>query len=366
MLKRLALMLMMLGGCTPSAVADTADTASLVGTPEVVSTEGIDWSDAHHDPWHQTLADADIIEKQVRVGEATIRYAEGPDNGPPLVLLHAQHMDWYSYSRVLPELSASYHVFAITYHGHGDTQSPTDRLAAAPIGADLAAFLDALVGEPVYLTGNSSGALLSLWLAANAPEQVRAVLLEDPPLFTSELPRSQQTVAYRSFTTCHDFLADGGDDFLLYWLEANKPFVKKHAGALGYAVLRKGITSYRRKHPGERLELNYLPDTVRILVRGLDVYDPHFGDAFYDGRWSEGFDQAEALSRVTAPTMILHARYEIMDDGTLNGALSDEDAQRALSLLRDGSYQKIDADHVVHLDQPSAFVDAVQGFFVDP
>ncbi|MED5370134.1 MAG: alpha/beta hydrolase [Myxococcota bacterium] len=338
--------------------------APQVGTPELVDPG--DLHAEHRDPWHATLAEAGVVEMQVQVGETTLRYAEGPDNGPPLLLLHAQHMDWFSYSRVLPELSQSFHVFAVSYHGHGDTQAPPERLNAGDIGQDLSAFIEHVIGEPVYLSGNSSGALLSLWLAAESPQWVRAVVLEDPPLFTSELPRSKQTVAYRSFTTCHDFLSSGETDFLSYWLEDNRPFIEKQVGKLGYSLLVHRIQRYREDHPGEPLELTALPDTIRLLIRGLAVYDPHFGAAFYDGSWSAGFDQAQALAKVSAPTLLLHANFEVLDDGTLNGALDDADAARAVALLSDGSYQRVDAEHVVHLDSPETFIRVLQEAFDRP
>ncbi|HMJ54962.1 MAG TPA: alpha/beta hydrolase [Polyangiaceae bacterium] len=297
------------------------------------------------------------MEKSIQIGEVTLRYAEGPANGPPLLLLHAQHMDWFSYSRVLPELSRSFHVFAVSYHGHGTSTGSAERMDAADIGADLSTFIETVAQEPVFITGNSSGALLSVWLAANRPAWIRAVLLEDPPLFTAELPRLTKTVAYRSFATCHGFLEAGmSDDFLLYWLEANRQFVINQAGENGLALLVDSIKSYRAAHPGERVELNNLPDTLRLLIRGLDVYDPHFGDAFYDGRWNENFDHAAALQRIDARTLLLHANFSYLPDGTLDGALDDADAERVLSLLRNGSYLKIDAAHVVHLDKPSEFV----------
>lgn len=73
----------------------------------------------YRNPAHKRLADAGIVEKQVQVGDVCFNYAEGPDHGPALVLLHAQLLDWFTYSKVLPELSQHYHVYAIDYPGHG-------------------------------------------------------------------------------------------------------------------------------------------------------------------------------------------------------------------------------------------------------
>jgi pimeloyl-ACP methyl ester carboxylesterase len=69
-------------------------------------------------------------------------YAEGPDAGPALLLLHAQTLDWYTYSEVLPALAAKFHVFAVDYPGHGKTICPdTYPMTASQIGGDLAGFI---------------------------------------------------------------------------------------------------------------------------------------------------------------------------------------------------------------------------------
>ncbi len=316
------------------------------------------------DPWHMKVSAAGIIEKNAQIGPVTINYAEGPDNGPALLLLHAQHMDWFSYSRVLPELSKSFHIYAVSYHGHGKTEAPAEYMDAAHIGTDLAAFLETVIEEPVFATGNSSGGLLTAWLAANRPDLVKAILLEDPPLFTAEYPRSKTTVAYRTFTTCHAYLEGDNGDFLIYWLTANKDFLKKHAGPDSLNLMISSIQKYREANPGLPVELNFLPDILRLFVRGIDRYDPRFGDAFHDGRWNNGFSHAEALQRITCPALLLHANFEILEDGTLNGAMDRNDADRVMSLLANGTYVKINAQHTVHIDKPEEFIKLIKSFFL--
>jgi len=155
-----------------------------------------DLSNSYRDPWHGKVVDAGYEQKTARVNSLDLSYVEGPDNGPPLLLLHAQHMEWFSYSRVLPGLAKSFHVFAVDYPGHGATHPPIDYVMTANrIGRDLGDFIENVIGEPTFVTGNSSGGLLAVWLAANRPDMVRAVVLEDPPLFAAEFPRIRQTVA---------------------------------------------------------------------------------------------------------------------------------------------------------------------------
>lgn len=317
------------------------------------------------DPWHQRVASAGFVEKSAQVNGVRLSYVEGPDNGPPLVLLHAQLMDWFSYSRVLPELARSFHVFDIDYPGHGKTETPVDYpMTANRIGADLGDFIERHIGQPAFVTGNSSGGLLAVWLAANRPAMVRAIVLEDPPLFASEYPRIRTTIAQRAFATSFTAAKDRPADFLLYWIEHNAPFFRNHVGPGTPRLLTAAIRVFRKAHPGQPAEIGLIGnDTVRLLIRGLDSYDPRFGAAFYDGSWNEGFDHAEALARIECPTLLIQANYSTTPDGTLDGAMSGEDASRALSLLRHGSYERVDASHVVHLDKPAIFLRLVETFY---
>ena len=321
--------------------------------------------DGYVDPGQRAVSAAGFIAKTARLGELAMSYVEGPGNGPPLVLLHAQHMDWFSYNLVLPRLARSFHVFVIDYPGHGKTTVPDDYpMTAGRIGGDLADFLATVVGGPAYVSGNSSGGLLAIWLAANRPELVRAVLLEDPPLFAAEQSRIATTIAYRSFITSYHAVREQADDFLLYWIDSNAKFFTKRVGPGSAFALTQAVKSYRAANPGEPVEIGLLANaTVRQFVRGLDTYDARFGAAFYDGTWNKDFDHAEALETIGCPVLLLHANFEILDDGTLNGAMTQEDADRAMALLRHGTYVRVGATHVVHLDQPDRFAEILEGFF---
>ncbi|MGI3131864.1 alpha/beta fold hydrolase [Halopseudomonas pachastrellae] len=319
------------------------------------------------DPYHDLVADAGYVEKTAQINDVTFSYVEGPDNGPPLVLLHAQLMDWFSYSRVMPELAEHFHVFNIDYPGHGETTTPaTYPMNANRIGTDLAAFIDSKIGEPVHVTGNSSGGLLATWLAAYRPDLVTSALLEDPPLFSSEYPRITETIAYRAFRTSHTAVTvDHPSDFLLYWIDANGDFFRNNIGPGTPFLLTQAVKMRRLTHPNQPVEVGILrDDTIRLLVRGLDMYDPRFGAAFYDGSWNAGFDHATALAQISAPTLLMHANTTIMEDGTLNGAMSQDEADLAVSLLQNGSYVQVAADHVVHLDDPQEFLRIALAFFL--
>jgi pimeloyl-ACP methyl ester carboxylesterase len=322
--------------------------------------------DGYVDPAKNRVADAGFALKVARIGDVELSYAEGPDQGPPLVLLHAQHMDWFSYSRVLPALAQRFHVFDVDYPGHGATVVPAGYpMTANRIGADLAEFIEVMIGEPVHVTGNSSGGLLTAWLAANRPDLVTSIVLEDPPLFSAEYPRIRSTIADKSFTTCSAAVREGVDDFLLYWIHSNRRFFRNNIFPGADLVLALAVRAYRRAHPGDPVDVGLLPnDTIRLFLRGMDQFDPRFGAAFHDGTWHEGFDHAETLAEIGCPALLVQADFTFLPDGTLNGAMTQEDADRATALLSNGRYRRVDATHVVHLAAPELFVELLEDFFL--
>lgn len=322
--------------------------------------------DSYVDPWQQKVVDAGFVLKRAKVNQIELSYAEGPDNGPPLILLHAQFLDWFSYSRVLPALSRSFHVFDVDYPGHGATKTPADYpMTANQIGSDLATFIEQQIGDPVFVTGNSSGGLLATWLAANRPDLVKAALLEDPPLFSSEYPEIKKTIAYRAFRTSYTATQDHPSDFLLYWIHENAPFFRKNIGPGTPFLLSRFVHAWKRAHPDLPPDIGLAKDdTVRMMLRGMDEYDPRFGAAFYDGSWNQGFDHAQALRKISCPTLLMHANFSIMPDGTLYGAMNQQQADRAASLLAYGQVVKVDASHVVNLDKPGEFVGILEKFFL--
>lgn len=98
-------------------------------------------------------------------------------------------------------------------------------------------------------------------------------------------------------------------------------------------------------------------DIARLLLRGMDQFDPRFGAAFHDGSWNEGFDHAEALATITCPALLLQAKFSVLSDGTLDGAMTEEDADKAMAMLHRGTYRQVEATHVIHLADPTLYVE---------
>ncbi|HJB62477.1 MAG TPA: alpha/beta fold hydrolase, partial [Candidatus Microbacterium pullistercoris] len=89
-------------------------------------------------------------ERHITVDEYTLNVAEGPDNGPPLVLLHGQAARWQDHRRVLPDLVVRYRVIAIDVPGHGGSDDlPADEYTCVGVAALLAAAIEQVTDDPV-------------------------------------------------------------------------------------------------------------------------------------------------------------------------------------------------------------------------
>src|SRR5215212_2502086 len=92
--------------------------------------------------------------------DVTLHYAEEGDRaGEAIIFLHGYSDSWFSFSRVLPLLSPSYHAFALTQRGHGDSDKPECCYTLDDFAADIDAFMDAVGIEEATLVGASTGAL---------------------------------------------------------------------------------------------------------------------------------------------------------------------------------------------------------------
>lgn len=312
------------------------------------------------------ISGAGFVEKRVDVEGYSTAYAEGPDNGDPLVLIHGQGSQWRDHAKVLPELAESHHVFAVDVHGHGGSaRLPTGEYRNARVGELLAGFLEAAVGEPALLSGHSSGGLLAAWIAANRPELVTGLLLEDPPFFSSVMPGAELTTGAGLPRLAAEYLAEEPEEsFPRYFVENGDyfEFFGVFEGALVDYSLR-----YIDNHPGEPLSIFFLPPFVNVYFQGLVDYDPEFGVAFHDGSWYDGVDTAETLAAIDCPTVLIHTTFfrdqygsAYSDEGVLMAAMDDEHAGRAMRLLGIPEAIEVASGHLVHYERPDVYLDAVR------
>lgn len=309
---------------------------------------------------HQAVTNAGFAERQASVGSRVkLNYAEGPDNGPAVLLVHAQAAAWESYEPVLVELSEEFHVFAVDVVGHGSSSRTPGHYDVSTIGAQIVDFIYSVIGEPVLLSGHSSGGLIAAWVAANAKASVTGVLFEDPPFFSTDPARMPKQFNYVDLDKpAHEFLRqDDVTDFASWYIEHNAWITYFGRGKQGIVRHAK---KYRERHADEPLNIWFLPPSVNESYRFMHQFDPEFADAFYALTWQEGFDQAATLSEIAVPTTLVHANWRITEQGILEGAMTDDDAQRASGLLADNRLERVLTGHSFHNEDPHGFVTFVR------
>lgn len=277
----------------------------------------------------------------------------------PLVLVPGQSMPWDSYQKVIPRLRQHYHVVALDVRGHGASQHTPGHYSFGRCADDLVEILRTVVRRPALVTGNSSGGIIGMIAAARAPELVRGLLLEDPPLFSTDWPR------LRDDTWVHGFFVHTVNtlpDLATYFATLRIPtkgrvklmsFPRPLAWLLGGAIRRR-----QRRRPGAPVDVSWLPLHVRLFVRGLSEYDVDFTRACVDGRMCD-VDQATVFAQVRCPTTLMTAYSFRHPELGLVGAMDDDDVARAQQLQPTLVVQRLAKPHVIHLADPTGFCAAI-------
>jgi pimeloyl-ACP methyl ester carboxylesterase len=267
-----------------------------------------------------------IFEKAFHTGEVELNYAEGPQNGPPLLLLHGTSNRWQAFIRHIPAFLPRWHIYAPDYRGHGRSA----RVSHYGFGyyyGDTVRFIDEVIREPPVIFGHSLGGRLALTIAAKRPEKTRAIILGDSSLST---PRQSGGMG-------------SGFTRLIELLEENQTVHE--------------IFQALKERSGEDFDPIYAlnraknlsmvdPRMLRSIVDNPDVTSPysHF----------HGYNPDEFLPRVRCPVLILQAE---------KGMLSDEDVQSALEILPEAYSVKLrDMPHEFLMHETELVLKAVTMF----
>ncbi len=108
-------------------------------------------------------------------------YTEGPDSGPPVVLVHGlggRCEDWRNLAPFLAH--AGFHVYMPDLPGYGRSERPADFSYSIPDEAEAVVhFMDAMGLKQVDLGGWSMGGWIVQRLAASHPDRIKRLMLFD-------------------------------------------------------------------------------------------------------------------------------------------------------------------------------------------
>jgi pimeloyl-ACP methyl ester carboxylesterase len=264
------------------------------------------------------LAVTNYQEKKFASKTIEVNYAEGPNNGPPLLFIHGLGGRWQVWTSIMDELADRWHIYSIDLRGHGDSGRVPGGYGFADYSTEVIDFLQNVIGQPTFIVGHSLGAITAVGTCAKASQLVAAAVLEDPPLYIEPEPYFQGSLDLR-----------------------NKN--------LSIEDTAKELRKDDKDSSGEQLIFN---------ATSLTKCDPEIWARLIEIVENDPWDPDAVLSRATSPILLLRGNPE------LYSALTESKAAQAAKMLSDGKVvQWLDVGHGMHSPQPERFIKEVSEFF---
>ena len=303
---------------------------------------------------------AGFVKRQAKLDDgAIINYAEGPDNGKALLLIHGQTGAWQDYTKVLPTLSKDWHIFAVDCYGHGASSNDEEKYFLGANGDDLIWFINQIIGKETVVSGHSSGGLLAAYIAAYGGDLVVGAVLEDPPVFSTEKGYFENSFAYQdTFKPMHEYIRSEQSECWEAYYMRNCLWGRLYMSS-SMDGLANYAQNYHEKHPEKPVQYFFMPESINCLFLYIKQYDFQFGEHFYDYSWHSGISHVDLMRDIAIPTIFLHAEEAYTDEGILMAASSNEQARRAVELIGDCELVELSSNHDIHRFNPKAFIEAI-------
>jgi 3-oxoadipate enol-lactonase/4-carboxymuconolactone decarboxylase len=260
--------------------------------------------------------------ESLRTPETTIRYrVDGPAGAPWLVLSNSLGTSAALWEPQMTAFTARHRVVRYEHRGHGGSAAPAGPYSLNNLGADLLRLLDALGAERASLCGLSLGGMVSMWVAAHAPQRVDRLVL--------------------CCTAAHLPPPDP-------WLQRAAAVRRGGTASLLPGLLQRWFT------PGLPQRR---PQVAQAVAEMLAAADPEG----YAGCCEAiaGMDLTGALAAIAAPTLVIAGALDPVTPPAMGAGLQGRIASSSLVVLPDAS-------HLANLEQPDRFAAAVVDHLVGP
>jgi pimeloyl-ACP methyl ester carboxylesterase len=253
--------------------------------------------------------------------------------GRDLLMLHGVGRAGRTFSGFAAMLPDQLRISAIDFRGHGQSGRSDNHYHVKDYVNDAVAALKA-IGRPTILYGHSLGSLVAAAAAAQMPNAVSAIVLEDPPS-KSYWEKIETTNYHPTFVAMRQ------------WASRTDLSVSEIASQLREFPMKPTVD-------GKAVKLGDVRDPVslRFTASCVRQLDPNVMKTILEYDWLAGFDIDLIFSAIRCPVLLLRG------NPALGGMLSSDEADRIVDKLHDCT--RIDFQTAGHLLHWQARVDASQ------
>lgn len=261
----------------------------------------------------------------LELNEINLAYEDRGGSGPPLLCLHGLTGSQRTWDGIMEGLIKHHHVFTLDHRGHGESGHSPGNYSVDVSAADTAALIRKVIREPVLVWGHSMGGCVTLKLAVDYEDLVRAIVLEDPPL--------------DSGISNEDFLK-----VLQFWLELGKSELSEEGM----------VEELARKLGDENRE------ALRYKAKALRQMDISLIELGIEGNLWTREDALNYISGVKCPAYLMQADFEF-------GGLIQDDLSEVVELQSPHWSWKLYSEvaHNMHVQAPELITRDVLQFFRD-
>ncbi|MBV7333755.1 alpha/beta hydrolase [Chloroflexi bacterium TSY] len=245
----------------------------------------------------------------------------------PLVLSHGITDNGLCWIRAAEILQKNYDVIMVDARGHGLSDKPSANYSSDIHAADLAGFIQQFGLDKPILMGHSMGAATTAALAANYPDLVGRIILEDPPWRADAETPTAAKEREAGMKQWRDNLAERQN------------------------LSQEEIADEGRQANPKWDDVEFAPWSLAKKQVSLDVFTY---------RVHTRTNWRDLVERITCPTLLVTA------DAELGAIVNKETSQEASSLNANIQIAHIsDAGHNIRREQFEAFMEAVEHFLTE-
>ncbi|MFP4253934.1 MAG: alpha/beta fold hydrolase [Halothece sp.] len=161
-----------------------------------------------------------------------VEAGEDASDAPPILLIHGFGASTDHWRKNITELQTDFKVFAIDLLGFGRSSKPNWVYSGQLWQEQLTEFIQAVIGKPVVLVGNSLGGYAALCVGGNCPQGSKGVVLLNSAGPFSDQENNQQspqrlTLKQRFQKTIRSILLQPWSSWLLFQYVRRKSMIRR-------------------------------------------------------------------------------------------------------------------------------------------